>query len=612
MRMTPRYYQTDATVAAVNWMRKSLDPCLIEAGCGAGKSVILAMIAEAMHKLTGGKHILVLAPTSNLVVQNHEKFLTTGEPASIYSASAGRKDLRHPVVYGTPGTVVSVASQIGSRIGVVAIDECEGMTPTIRKIIDLIRAKNQNVRVVGLTATPYVTGGGYVYRQEEDGRPLPEDQAKDPYFMRRIYCIGTGELVQKGFLTKPRIGAIGVVGYDTSGISVEMSKVELDQAIDRAFVGHNRKTAHIVADVVHQSKGRRGVMFFATSIQHAEEIMASLPPELSCVVHGKLPKKTKDKNILDFKEQRKKYCVNVSMLTVGADFPHADVIAILRWTESLRLLMQIVGRGARLYEGKEDFLILDYAENIDRHAPDGDIFKPQVKASFSGTPGSPIMVECPDCSIENEFTCRKNNEGHAIDKQGYFVDLAGDRVMIATAELDSAGQVIKLPMPAHFGRRCQAFHPARDGHSYQCGYRWSSKECPHCQADNDIAARYCTSCRGEIIDPASKLRIEFKQMKKDPTILQTDEVLNADATRCLSTKGNPQIKVTYTTPFRSFTVYYQTDPKSDAAARETRRYLDATDNMQNPPDTITYRKESSGFFRVHSYNLPADVCEAID
>lgn len=610
MKLTPRYYQTDATAAAVQWMRKSLDPCLIEAGCGAGKSVILAMIAEAMYRLTGGKHILVLAPSSNLVVQNHQKFLTTGEPASIYSSSAGRKDLRHPVVYGTPGTVVSVASRIGSSVGVIAIDECEGVTPTIRKIIELVREKNPNVRVVGLTATPYVTGGGYVYRQEEDGRIVPEDKAKDPYFMRRVYCIGTGKLVQEGFLTKPRIGSIGVIGYDTSGISLDMSKVEREKAEDRAFVGHGRKTSQIVADVMHQSKGRRGIMFFATSIQHAEEIMASLPKEHSCIVHGKMPKKVKEQNIADFAAQRKRICVNVSMLTVGADFPHVDVIAILRWTESLRLLMQIVGRGARLYDGKEDFLILDYGSNIDRHAPDGDIFKPEVRTTFTGTPGSPMPAICPDCGSENEFSSRKNNEGHAIDKNGYFCDLAGDRVLVDTAEIDPAtDKCIQRPMPAHFGRRCQAFHPARDGHSYQCEYRWSSKACPHCNADNDIAARYCTECRGEIIDPAAKLQIEFKQMKRDVSQMQCDEVLSMNVKFGLSQKGNSQCTVNFITEHRSFTVYFQTEAKYQKGQAQWEAFRSITDDGVFEPSTVTYRKNSDGFFEIYNYNQPADKIE---
>lgn len=615
MKFTLRPYQQNAADAALAELRRSLDPCLIEAATGAGKSLLVAYIAKKLYDLSG-KHVLCLAPSSELVEQNHEKFLLTGDPASIYCAAIGRKDLRHPVVFGSPGTVKSAAKQIGSRIGVVIVDEAQGMTPTVRQIIEDIRSSNPNVRVLGLTGTPYELGKGYIYRIDENGKQHGDDKARDPYFMRKVYTIGAPELIELGFLTPPMIGELGAVAYDTSGINRAIdegkSKKAIDEEIDRAFTGDNRKTARIVEDIVYQSRGKRGVMIFAATVQHAEEVMRSLPPELSRIVTGATKKAERKKIIKDFKAQKIKYLVNVSVLTTGFDAPHVDVIAVLRATESIGLLQQIIGRGLRLYDGKDYVLILDYAENIERHCPDGDIFAPEVKAAMGGTSGSPITVECPDCHVENEFSCRKNDAGHAIDKQGYFVDLAGDRVMVDTAEIDAEGKTIKLPMPAHHGRRCQAFHPARDGHSYQCGYRWSSKECPHCQADNDLAARYCTTCKGEIIDPNSKLRIEFKQLKKDPSQLQTDEVLSAEGYMGLSSNGNKQYVVNYTTPHRKFTIYYQPEAKTDAGWREWQRFLDATEQRTIDPETITYRKESSGFFRVHGYNKPADVSGAIE
>ena len=65
------------------------------------------------------------------------------------------------------------------------------------------------------------------------------------------------------------------------------------------------------------------------------------------------------------------------MLTTGFDASHVDVIAILRATESVGLMQQIIGRGLRIDAGKKDCLVLDYAENIERHCPDGDVFNPE-------------------------------------------------------------------------------------------------------------------------------------------------------------------------------------------------------------------------------------------
>lgn len=609
MNYTLRPYQLNAVTAALAEIRKSLEPCLIEAATGAGKSLLVADIANKVHKMSG-KHVLCLAPSKELVEQNYEKFLLTGDPASIYCASAGRKDLRHPVIFASPGSFKAVAKQVGSRIAVVIVDECQGMTATVLGIIDDIRSVNPNVRVVGLTGTPYVMGSGYIYRMDENGKVMGDNKSKDPYFMRKVYSITAPELIELGFLTPPVMGALGALGYDTSGIDFTAAKKTVEDQIDRAFMGDNRVTAQIIADVVYQSRNKRGVMIFAATIQHAEECMRSLPPELSAIVTGATPKKERERIIRDFKAQKIKYLVNVAVLTTGFDAPHVDVIAILRATESIGLMQQIIGRGLRLYEGKDHVLILDYAENIERHCPDGDIFRPDVKASMGGTSGMPMNVICPDCGIDNCFSARKNDEGHAIDAQGYFVDLAGDRVMIDTAEIDPETQKpFKLPMPAHFGRRCQAFHPARDGFSYQCGYRWSSKECPNqeCKADNDIAARYCTVCKGEIIDPNTKLRIDFKRQKRDATQLQCDEVLSVQNQYGTSQKGNKQCVTTFVTPYRTFTIYFQYESDSTPRIAEWERYKRATQNFSIDPETVTYKKDGlSGMYRVFDYNQPAD------
>jgi DNA repair protein RadD len=102
--MTLRPYQADAVDAALQWMLKSVDPFCIEAATGAGKSHIIAEIARVIHGRTG-KRVLCLAPSAELVTQNHGKYLATGNRASMFSASAGAKELRWPVVFGSPLTV---------------------------------------------------------------------------------------------------------------------------------------------------------------------------------------------------------------------------------------------------------------------------------------------------------------------------------------------------------------------------------------------------------------------------------------------------------------------------------------------------------------------------
>ena len=50
---------------------------------------------------------------------------------------------------------------------------------------------------------------------------------------------------------------------------------------------------------------------------------------------------------------------NASLLTTGWDHPQTDCVFILRPTKSLSLFQQMVGRGTRIVEGKENLLLLD-------------------------------------------------------------------------------------------------------------------------------------------------------------------------------------------------------------------------------------------------------------
>ena len=120
-----RPYQQDAHDAIIQWVKRSRAFCMIEAATGSGKSHIIAAVAKTIHEYSNGKHVLCLAPSSELVVQNHEKYLATGNPASIFSASAGKVSLRHPVVFGTPMTVKNRINKFGDQFAMVIMNATE-------------------------------------------------------------------------------------------------------------------------------------------------------------------------------------------------------------------------------------------------------------------------------------------------------------------------------------------------------------------------------------------------------------------------------------------------------------------------------------------------------
>lgn len=599
--MTLRPYQQEAHDAAIDWMRNSIDPALLDLATGAGKSHVIAEIARTIHDKTV-KRVLCLAPSAELVTQNRAKYLDEGYKASVFSASAGGKDLRHPVVFGSPLTVknrISAFQRQGSAgYALVIVDECHGITPTLRSIIEAMREANPNLRVLGLTATPYRLGDGYIFRQWPDGKINSDDTSRDPYFMKCLVRIDARFLIGQGYLTPPVIGAIGADGYDTSQlVPNRMGKFDA-AAIDQAYHGHGRKTGAIVADVVSKARDRKGVMFFAATVKHAEEIMASLPPELSQIVTGDTPKRERETILRRFKAQQIKYLVNVSVLTTGFDAPHVDLIAILRKTESVGLLQQIIGRGLRLDDGKTDCLVLDYTTNLDDHCPDGDLFAPAIKAGRKGDgEGGSVKAICPDCSHENEFSANVQYLEYERDDAGYILDLTGQQVMTEYG-----------PIPAHHGRRCVNYlQTGPQGQYERCGYRWTSKECPECWHPNDIAARYCSQCKAEIVDPNEKLVMEFKALKRDPHKMQTDKVISMTCKDGVSQSGNKTIRIEWVTPYRQFTTWVMPEGKHTQAMRDYKMWFDASNGGDDMPNSITYKKEASGFYRIAAYDRPEDV-----
>src|SRR5690606_12692335 len=168
--------------------------------------------------------------------------------------------------------------------------------------------------------TPFRLGDGYIYRIDENGKALTDDIARNPYFMRCVHRVSAREMLEAGFITPMQIGAINSSKYDTSGLHLNrMGQFNADD-IDRAFVGHGRKTAGIVADVIEQARQYSGgVMLFAATVNHAKEIMASLPPSLSAMVTGETPKAERKRIIDAYKNKKIRYLVSVGTLTTGFD-----------------------------------------------------------------------------------------------------------------------------------------------------------------------------------------------------------------------------------------------------------------------------------------------------
>lgn len=611
MKFQLRPYQADAVDSVMSHVKTTVSSCVIVLPTGAGKSVVVAELAGRLYAISK-KRVLCIAPSSELVTQNRAKYLLTGEPASMFSASAGQKNLRHPVVFGTPGTVKGSIDMFGEKYGAIIIDECHGITPTIRFIINEMKRRNPRLRVIGMTATPYRMNTGYIYKDHYEDGQTDETNATDPYFDKVVYELPAKFLIENGFLTPPTTDDVAE-SYQTGCLEVSRMGSFTSASVEKAFTGQGRKTSRIVSDIVSKASSKKGVMIFCASKKHAAEVIESMPEGVWVYVDGDMPKAERDKAISDFRAQKFKYIINVRLLTTGFDAPHVDAIATLCATESPGLYQQIIGRGTRLYEGKDVFHVWDYAGNIERHFSEtGDLFTPEIKAR-PNRPSVPVEIKCPDCGYVNEFGLRPNDDGFELDDEGYFVDLAGDRVEIDVLGKD--GAMIKKPLPGHFGRRCKGLVLAgRLREMMRCTHKWSSKECPECGTENDIAARNCSACKAEIIDPNQKLQEEAAKLDAAPDATRQAEVTMMSVNKHYVSAGEDMVVVKFAVPVSPWFVNKFYSPSSEKkwmvreweefsikAYGEVKSLADAVAERDSAikPSVIMFRKDKgSKYFNV--------------
>lgn len=611
MTIKLRKHQERCINDCIEWIKKSVEPAVVEATVSFGKSIVIADLARRVRDLSK-KKVLILCPNGTLVKQNSSKVREIGEPCSVFSASAGEKSTRHDIVVGTPQTIVNSLSRFGERFSAILIDEGDSLTGAIRSICEKIQKENPLVRIIGFTGTPWTTKNGYVYRVDLDGTTLGETQSVDPFYLKCIHKTRTDEMMEDGYLTPMVIGEVMAEKYHTSTLKVNGAGRFNSSDLDKAYHGHGRVTSAICADIVAQSRNKMGVMIFAATIPHVKEVYASMPPELTRMVYGGNPENAK--NISDFKAGKVKYIVNMDILTVGFDASHVDVIAILRKTESKRLYTQIAGRGVRLHEdnwidepitpelrkaaianGMKPFcLLLDYTEdNMSLHFPDGDLWNPKIEARVSSGEQGVISCPCPDCGTVNEYALRPNKEGYEVSPLGFFCDLEGNEIKVG-----------EQSFPAHYGRRCYGMHPSTMGTYEQCSYRYASKDCPHCMHDNDIAARYCIKCKGEIVNVGDKLRAEFRSMVRSPHNRQCNTIEEIDWNDSVTQSGKECIRVNIKTPYRRFTIWVMKSPVNNLQQYQLDMWLALRGTK---PQTVEYMKDpKTNFYRIYSWNKPAD------
>ena len=335
--MELRDYQKEAILNLRKALKQGHKRILLSLPTGAGKTIIAKAISELM--LQKNKRLIFTANRKELITQTIDKF-KNDDNCSILMGNNKGFDVSKPIQVCTIQTLTR--RDIDLNPDVIIIDECHwGHSGNMFK--KLFETYPETI-VIGLSATP-----------------IDEKGLKLKGYDHIIQNLATKHLIEKGHLVDVKCFAPIELNLDNIAIKRnDYDNVELDKEL-------NTKS-HItnIVEIYKKYADNKKTVIFCISIEHSKK-MAELfkNNNIPCeAIHSELKTKDREDILSDFANDKLQILTNVDVLTTGFDEPSIECLLFARPTKTLRLYIQMVGRGLRLFSGKKECLILDCANVI--------------------------------------------------------------------------------------------------------------------------------------------------------------------------------------------------------------------------------------------------------
>lgn len=293
---------------------------LIQMATGCGKTATFTNIKRKGR-------VLVLAHREELVTQ----------PIKYYDCPVGIEMANHksnnePVVIAS---VMSLTHRLEKfkpdDFDLIIIDEAHhAAAQSYKKIINYFKPR----LLLGFTATP----------NRGDNVRL-DDVFQDIIFEKDLRWA-----IQNKYLTDIYCMRINI-GYDISKVARRMGDFapgELEEVMDTEVL--NKAIAE-----AYQKHAKGQTLIFATSVKHAQDIAKEIPGAVAVTADTR----NREELIKKFTNREIPVLVNCMIFTEGTDMPLVETIMIARPTSNNALYTQMVGRGLRLYPGKEKLILID-------------------------------------------------------------------------------------------------------------------------------------------------------------------------------------------------------------------------------------------------------------
>jgi superfamily II DNA or RNA helicase len=492
----PRPYQWlvyEKTAEVIRKFGKQPKPSYVTASVGAGKTIMIAMIARRFQDM--GWEGLVIARQGEIIEQDAEELWNLSVKNSLFSASLGRKAYSYPLIAGTEGTIInglfdktaddgtvtkSLLSDFTPRY--ILVDECHQVNwqdiiseqpetqygVIMNELNRRCKAKyGHEVIVIGYTGSPF----------------RGVESIKGAYWKHEIVNISTKYLVDLGFLVPTIFGGQDIedlqydlhefASSDVDGVQ-DFTAEQLKQ-MENSILKQNEKLDKIMSSVISMTSGRNGVLITCAGKRHCRDVAKYLPEGSYSIVTEDMGQKARRKALKDAATGRKKYTLQIGCLTTGVNIPYWDTSVILRKIMSLTLLTQLLGRGMRLLKPdqiaaglvKENHLCLDFTGTMFEL---GGLYEDPIleEAEAQRAKRSGEQVPCPKCQTMNSPYARRCIGKDATSPDG----------------------------------RCEEFFSF-----IRCGFDKHGIRIfdDGCGTKNDPTARYCRQCDHVLRDPNAAL-----------------------------------------------------------------------------------------------------------
>lgn len=339
-----RPYQEEAFRSVMQTWDQGVQRTLLVLPTGTGKTIVFAKIAEQLVR--NGERVLILAHRGELLDQAADKIKTaTGIESALEKAKDSAAGSILPITVGSVQTLQSekrLERFSPKHYTTIIIDEAHhSLSASYRNVINYF----SGAKLLGVTATP----------DRGDKKDLGQ------VFESIAYEYDMRSAIRDGYLCPIRAQTIPL-NLDISKVGISAGDFKAGEIGDAL-----EPYLHQIAMEMRKYCSDRKTVVFLPLVKTSQRFCELLNRYGFKAAEVNGTSANREQVLKDFDAGRYNVLCNSMLLTEGWDCPSVDCVIVLRPTKVRSLYSQMIGRGTRLYPGKDHLLVLDFLWHTARH-----------------------------------------------------------------------------------------------------------------------------------------------------------------------------------------------------------------------------------------------------